>query len=189
MANRGSRRRHRGNGRFVKDPQTTQRHTEMAKRYAEGATFTELAAEFGYTDRHNARKALLAFLEETAKPAEDARRRAIALNKLLVEKALDVMDRPHLAHSNGRIVEHNGKPVLDDGPILQAIGEVRQLETLRARYEGTFAPTQQQVQTTIATAGDDTWQEVLRTAHDRRAKARAQMETPPDDPATQPPTA
>lgn len=178
-----NRRRHRGNGRFTKSPVTTERRATVAEMYATGATFTEIAEALGYCDRHSARKAFLAHMEETAKPTEGARRRALAKLDLAEQAVWDVLERQHIVVSNGRVVSLDGKPIRDDGPILQAVGELRQLEALRARYEGTFAPTQSQVRTTVTAAGGESWQETIRAAHERRAAARAQMEKPSDDPA------
>ncbi len=181
------RRRHGGNGRFVRSPETTERRTRLAQMIAAGSTFDEAAKALGYSDRNNARRAFLEHMEETAKPTEAARRRALAKLDLAEQAVWDVLERQHVVVSNGRVVHLDDKPIKDDGPILAAVAELRQIEALRARYEGTFAPTQSQVQATVTAAGDDTWQETVRAAHNRRAAARAQLETPADDPAPDPP--
>lgn len=189
MSSNNRRLRNRGNGRFIKSPETAARRAEVARLYSQEKTFEEIAKILGYYDRHDARKAFLAYMEETAKPTEDARRRALSKLDFAEQAVWDVLERRHITVSNGRVVTHDGSPILDDGPVLQAVGELRQLEALRARYEGTFAPTQSQVQTTVTPAGEEAWQETIRIAHERRAAARAQMENPSDDPAPEQPPA
>jgi len=64
----------------------------------------------------------------------------------LYRKANEVLDRDHLAHSNGQVVYGpSGKAVIDDGPKLAAIGQMQQLLAKMAVLGGANAPVQQKV--------------------------------------------
>lgn len=64
-------------------------------------------------------------------------------------RAQEILDRDHVAHSNGQVVHviRNGEmvPVLDDGPKLAAIREQRMIVAQMAVLAGANAPVQQKI--------------------------------------------
>jgi hypothetical protein len=65
----------------------------------------------------------------------------------LMRRAQEVMDRDHVAHSNGVVVHDptTGKPLVDDAPKLAAIREARMIHAQLSVLMGENAPTQQKV--------------------------------------------
>lgn len=63
----------------------------------------------------------------------------------LRRRAQEVLDRDHVAHSNGVVIHHNGEAVLDDGPKLAAIRELRMIEAQLSLLNGENAPAQQKI--------------------------------------------
>lgn len=63
----------------------------------------------------------------------------------LRRRAQEVLDRDHVAHSNGVVIHHEGAAVLDDGPKLAAIRELRMIEAQLSLLNGENAPAQQKI--------------------------------------------
>jgi hypothetical protein len=63
----------------------------------------------------------------------------------LERRAQEILDRSHVAHSNGQIIKLNGEAVLDDGPKIAAIREIRQIRAQLSKLNGEDAPTQAKV--------------------------------------------
>lgn len=68
----------------------------------------------------------------------------VALLDQLIDEAYAIAQKDHLAHSNGRVVQIDGQPVLDDGPKLSAIGEIRKLLERMAKVVGSDTPVKQE---------------------------------------------
>jgi hypothetical protein len=96
-----------------------------------------------------------ALKEIPAHEVQEYRAEQLNLVDELLREALAIMRRDHLAVSQGRVVrlghpiivdgeaviaEGEGEPVLDDGPKLAAIGEVRQLLARMAKIVGSDSP-------------------------------------------------
>lgn len=80
----------------------------------------------------------------------------------LIDEAYAIAQREHLAVSQGRVVrlgrpiinadgeaeidDGQGEPVLDDGPKLQAIGEIRKLLERMAKVRGSDTPVKQELE-------------------------------------------
>ena len=54
----------------------------------------------------------------------------------LYEAAVGVLERHHVTVSQGRVVQLDGEPLPDDGPVLQAIDRLLKLQERRARLLG-----------------------------------------------------
>jgi hypothetical protein len=55
---------------------------------------------------------------------------------------LEVIERDHFRMTpSGRVVMHDGEPVLDDGPAIQAIAQLLRVQEPKARLMGLDAPT------------------------------------------------
>lgn len=63
----------------------------------------------------------------------------------LLEHAEAVLQREHWAHSNGRVVERDGEPVLDDGPKLAAVAELRKIIAEIRVLNGLTVPVEQKL--------------------------------------------
>lgn len=127
-----------GKGKFTRTIHTVQRDAEAASLRADGKTYREIATALGYCDKKEAWRACeRAKADVIREPAE----RLIAVEASLLDdlyvSALEVLERDHYAHSNGRIVTlADGQPVLDDGPKLAAIRELRQIRESYRRLHG-----------------------------------------------------
>lgn len=153
---------HGGDGKMRRTLSSVQRAAKAAELYSIGWTFQQIADELGWKHRTHAKRAVDKCLAEVqAQSVENLRKRQDALLDRLLRKAIEVMDRDHVAHSQGRIVRGgcsgpashegctNGVPgapycdgpmVRDDGPVLQAITTIRGLEERRAKLWGLDAP-------------------------------------------------
>jgi hypothetical protein len=59
---------------------------------------------------------------------------------------LEVVERDHFRITpSGRVVMHDGEPVLDDGPAIQAIAQLLRVQERKARLMGLDAPTRRAV--------------------------------------------
>jgi hypothetical protein len=66
----------------------------------------------------------------------------------MAREAWQVLRRPHLIVSQGRVAKHpdTGEPLHDDGPLLAAIGKLLDIQARRAKLVGMDAPTKSSVQ-------------------------------------------
>lgn len=81
-------------------------------------------------------------------PARKVDAHRTELNELLdklLDRANRIAEKDHLAHSNGRVVELHGEPVLDDGPKLAAIAEMRKLIAEIRTLNGLTVPVKQEL--------------------------------------------
>jgi hypothetical protein len=145
----------------------------MATQTGQGWSYQRIADELGFASKGHAHNAVTrAFAEIPTESAEQAK--ALDLERIdrLIEWNTAVMLKPHLAHSNGRVVRHitgveldgNGKPktdadgkpvytfedVLDDGPGQASAREVRALVERRAKIFGYDAPARSRVEVITA---------------------------------------
>lgn len=122
-----------GNGKYEYDITAVQRDAQAALLKAEGKTYQQIADILGYSDRGNAwrgvRRAKLAVLREPAEHLIQVE--ANEIDELYVA-AREILDREHPLVSHGHVVlGDDGQPLLDDGPRLAAIREMR---ALRVEY-------------------------------------------------------
>jgi hypothetical protein len=126
-----------GSGRYVRSIQSAERDARAAGLKAERKTYQQIADELGYCDKGEAwravQRALVAVVKE---PAE--RLIAIEAERLdeLYAEALEVLERDHYAHSNGRVVMLDDEPLLDDGPKLQAIDRLVKIRESYRKLHG-----------------------------------------------------
>ncbi|MFD6113609.1 hypothetical protein ACFWG0_26350 [Streptomyces yangpuensis] len=122
-----------GNGKYEYVNTAVQRDADAASLKAQGKTYQQIADILGYCDRGHAwrgvQRAKQAVLREPAERLIQVE--AEQLDELYVA-ALAVLERDHIVVSHGQIVrDEEGHPLLDDGPKLAAI---RELRTLRESY-------------------------------------------------------
>lgn len=157
-----------GDGRMRRTKANVERSSKACDLYSQGWTFQRIADELGYSSRANAKRDVEKALREiVAAGVETLRARQSYLLDRLLGKAVEIMERSHFAHSQGRVVRacpgpntHDGCtatsvwdsaggwsdggcpgiPVLDDGPKLQAITVARGLLERSAKLHGLDAP-------------------------------------------------
>ncbi|MEV6081122.1 hypothetical protein AB0L80_39430 [Streptomyces sp. NPDC052069] len=137
---------HGGDGQFVRSLTTAQRAAQAAELRSKGWTYPRIAAELGYGHRADAYNAVKKVLEDTVREAGE-NVRALELERLdrLEAAANEVLEREHVTVSNGRVIDLNGAPLPDDGPVLAAIDRLLKIQERRARLLGLDAPTKQAI--------------------------------------------
>jgi hypothetical protein len=159
-----------GKGLFKRNLKGVERDAECARMRAGGYLLREIAEHLGMTPG-SVKRAIDRALRDVQAPAVEALRAAQQSTlDLLKSTALDIMSKPHIAHSNGKTVrvcpglDENGRtqhpnckaqvagydgdpddwcigvPVLDHGPRLSAIGQLRGLLEREAKLWGTDSP-------------------------------------------------
>jgi hypothetical protein len=131
-----------GNGGFLSVNASVQRDADASRLRSEGKTYQQIADALGYHDRGHAwrgiQRARRAILRE---PAEELIQVESARLDELYVAALDVLDRDHPTVSNGRVMYgDDGRPVLDDGPKLAALRELRQIRESYRKLHGLDQP-------------------------------------------------
>ncbi|MFD5814404.1 hypothetical protein [Streptomyces sp. NPDC127038] len=133
---------HDRQGRFARTPDHARRDAAAADLRAKGRTYQQIADELGYSDRGEAHHAVRRAINDIARePAEAAihfelERLDAELGRLeqLETAAREVLERHHVTVSaGGQIVHHQGEPLLDDAPVLQAIDRLLKIEDSRRR--------------------------------------------------------
>lgn len=159
-----------GKGKFARTAASALRDAEAAALRAKGRTFEQIARELSFASRAKAYEAVMrAYADIPYEAVEEARRLDLERLDRLIEQAWAVMEREHVTVSQGRIVGkqvgwqrdddgqimHDGEgapiplyeDVLDDGPLLAAIREIRGLLERRAKILGYDAPARHEVLT------------------------------------------
>lgn len=119
-----------------------QRDAKLIELRRAGHTFQAIGDELGFSRQ----RACARYWELMREPvvAAVADYRAEQLDRLdrLVREASAVLARDHVTVSHGKVIrdEQTGKPLLDDGPKLAAIRELRAIEAQRTDLLGTKTP-------------------------------------------------
>lgn len=128
-----------GNGKYQYDNTAAQRDAQAARLKAAGRTYQQIADELGYSDRGNAwrgvQRAIKAVLRE---PAEELIAVEAARLDDLYATALEILERDHVMVSHGKVIydERTGEPMLDDGPRLAALRELRAIRESFRKLHG-----------------------------------------------------
>jgi hypothetical protein len=158
-----------GNGKFTRTAATIKRDHKAAELRGQGYSFQRIADELGFASKGKAHEAVMrAYAEIPSEATEQAK--ALDLERIdrLIEKAWEIMLRDHVTVSQGRVVGkvigverdadgsvvlgHDDKPVLiyedilDDGPAIAAIREIRALVERRAKIIGYDAPSRSRIE-------------------------------------------
>lgn len=130
---------------------TAKRRARAITMRLAGATYDQIAEELGYASKAAAymdiTRALEANVVEQRRPAELLRQEELQRLDALWGRAWAVLERHHVIVSHGRIIrdDMDGKPLLDDGPVLQAIDRLLRIQERRAKFLGLDAPTKHEV--------------------------------------------
>lgn len=159
-----------GKGRYSRTVDTARRDAEAAALRARGRTFDAIAAELRFSSRAKAYEAVQrAYADIPYEAVEEARRLDLERIDRMIEYCTAVMEREHLTVSQGRVVgkrvgwekdEVTGEllrdadgeligvyeDILDDGPGMTAVREIRGLLERRARMTGYDAPAKSRVE-------------------------------------------
>ncbi len=135
-----------GKGQFLRTPESAKRDAAAADLRADGRSFQQIADELGFADKgeahHAVQRALRAIVQE---PAERLRTLELARLDSMYEAAMGVLERQHVTVSHGKIVYAGKEPLIDDGPVLQAIDRLLKIQERRARLLGLDAATKTQI--------------------------------------------
>lgn len=131
-------------GRFEPTQNTADRAAWAARLKAENPrlTYQEIADAVGYSNKGDAWRAVQRCREAVIREAgaELIASEAQQLDDLFVA-AMEVLERDHVVVSHGHIVkDDNEQPILDDGPKLAALREMRQIRESYRRLYGVDQP-------------------------------------------------
>jgi hypothetical protein len=155
-----------GGGRFTTTLKGQQRDIEAARLQSMGWSLSKIMVHLGYSSTGHVVNGITRAYERVPSQAVEVRRQQQqSLLDHLKSEALSVLARPHVAHSQGKIVregcpglDYAGQPqhdgctwgkggqycdgpaVLDDGPKLQAISTIKALLDREAKLHGLDSP-------------------------------------------------
>jgi hypothetical protein len=166
-------RQRNGRGRFVPSLDTAARDAAAARMRERGVPYDTIVDELKFDSAGSAANAVRRALRATrTEDTEDAK--ALALRRLdfMYSAALAVLEARHYTVSDGCLVYLGGKvlrdedgnivkdargramyddhvePLLDDGPVLQALDRLVRIEARRAAIEGYDAPAKSRIEVT-----------------------------------------
>jgi hypothetical protein len=159
-----------GDGAYRRTTQAAARDMEAAELHGQGWSYQRIAGHLGFASKGHAHNAVQrAFADIPTPGAEEAKKADLERLDRLIEQAWAVMLRPHVAISNGHVIrkrtgkyelhpdgterlDDKGQPipvwenVLDDGPVLAAVAQIRALVERRAKIFGYEAPSRSRVE-------------------------------------------
>jgi hypothetical protein len=131
-------------GQFIRTTTSAERDADAARLRDTGMGYKEIAEQLGYCDKGQAWRGVQRTLTEIVRePAEKLRQtEANRLDDLYVD-ALNILERDHVMVSHGKIVYgEDGRALLDDGPKIAAIRELRQIRESYRKLFGADAAKQ-----------------------------------------------
>lgn len=173
-------------GKFIKTAESYERDAEALRLRSRGMSLREIGQRLGYGDESNTCRALSRAVDAVrGEPAREVIQQQVELLNLMTEKAMAVLERHHIKVDHGRVIllgrppEEGGdderEPLLDDGPILQAISTLLRIQERRARLLGLDAPARVDATVHEVTQVDLQVQELIREAKARQAVEVEQM--------------
>lgn len=125
-----------------------ERDAEACRLRASGYSYGEIAQQLRYGNKSNAHRAVQTALDSTVREgADDLRELALIELAAMKRAAWDVLHREHLLVSHGQLVRHQGEPIPDDGPVLQALDRLLRISERESRLVGLDAPVRSRVET------------------------------------------
>lgn len=149
-----------GNGKFARSLKTAQRDHAALDLKVKGWSLQRIADELGYASKGAVHNGIRRAFQDIPTPeAADEKRLDLERIDRLIEAAWEVLEREHVAYSNGQVIrrrtgdverdddgferlDDKGKTipvyeeVLDDGPLLASIDRIRSLLERRAKIIG-----------------------------------------------------
>jgi len=135
-----------GRGNFVSTQAAVDKAANAARILADnpGMTYQELAQAAGYSNKGDAWRAV----DKCRKAAlQSAGAELIASEAALLDdqfvSAMEILERDHVVVSHGKVIkDDDGNPLLDDGPKLAALREMRAIRESYRKLLGVDQPTQ-----------------------------------------------
>lgn len=134
-----------GNGKFRRTLNTAAREARAAELFSRGLSYRAIAREMGIDVKHahgHVQDAMLAVVET---PGRAALQMQLARLERLYEVANAVLEREHVTVSHGHVITQRDPetgedtPLLDDGPVLQAIDRMGRILDSIAKLQGLYA--------------------------------------------------
>jgi len=140
-----------GQGRYIRTVEAIERDAEALRLRSRGKTLKHIAEALSYATQSNVSEAISrATADIIAEPAMEVVRQQTELLNHLTDQAMAVLERHHVTISGGKIVydgpeptedkEDTRSPLLDDGPVLQAIATLLRIQERRSKLLGLDAP-------------------------------------------------
>lgn len=127
-----------------------EKDSKAADLYRRGLTYRQIAAELGWRSPNAA-------FEAVRRAARDAGRDSLAAAEaltLMLERLQDyrrlvyrvAVAKHYVTTQSGNVVQYDGKPVLDDAPVLQAVDRLLKTDDTEAKLLGLYAPAKSRVE-------------------------------------------
>lgn len=134
-------------GQYARTLEGAERDHEAARLRSRGRSYQEISDALSYGGRQNAYRAVTKLLDSIDVDTRDiATKLQLDHLDMLTQATLDVLERFHYTVSDGRIVylgdkgDSDREPLLDDGPVLNAVDRLLKIADRRARLLGLDAP-------------------------------------------------
>ncbi len=120
----------------------TARAAELVQLRRAGQTFEAIGVHFGFSRQYAHRRYWELMKEPVVTAVADHRTEQLDRYDWLIRELAAVVARDHVTVSHGKVIrdEATGQPLLDDGPKLAAIREIRAIEAQRTDLLGTKTP-------------------------------------------------
>lgn len=127
------------------------RRAQVVDMHRRGLTFEAIGQQMGFS-RQRAHEIYWKAMNSVQAQAVNAYR-AQMVEELaeIVRVANQVLHTDHFAHSNGRIVELEGQPIIDDGPKLDAARTIIAAQARLSKVLGSDEPTRVESNATVTT--------------------------------------
>jgi hypothetical protein len=127
-----------------------EKDSKAADLYRRGLTYRQIAAELGWRSPNAA-------FEAVRRAARDAGRDSLAAAEaltMMLERLQDyrrlvyrvAVAKHYVTTQAGNVVHYDGKPVLDDAPVLQAVDRLLKTDDTEAKLLGLYAPAKSRVE-------------------------------------------
>lgn len=142
-------------GRRGRSASVAQRRQRALELEAAGWSRHDIAAELGITEAHLAvdlQRARDFYVARQKEPIEELRAREITRLEKALKVANEILEREHIAHSNGRVVQYydperqEDVTLRDDAPRLAAIDRVVKISESLRKLLGADAPSKVETQ-------------------------------------------
>jgi hypothetical protein len=128
---------------------------EAARLRALRFSYDQIAEKLGYADKSGAWRAVRRGLATAVRePTHEAILLDLDELNRMARGAWTVLGNTHYVVDRGEVVFLNEEPVLDDGPVLAAIGRLLDIQARRAKLLGLDAPTKSRVEVVTEDAVD-----------------------------------
>lgn len=130
-----------GKARVSRVERDKDRDAQAARLRALRYTYDQIAEQLGYADASGAWRAAQRGRERAVRePHQDMVLMDLAELDEMAREAWKVLRNTHYVVDRGEVVDLDGVPLIDDGPVLAAIGRLLDIQQRRAKLVGLDAP-------------------------------------------------